>query len=232
MKTTASLALAACVGALVGCDSGNKPTANATPAFQVVADVKGGTVDGTARYNWDTGLKRIIISFSYYDNDNNKLGTTSDIIGSLSPGETWRFKAHTFDRDATRFRFDGIQCSYGGLQSDFTWLQDELQVQMRAKAEAAYADQQKREAMGREWRAREKAKARAAEEDQARKSTRQLAEAKFRGVKLRAESGSGEAMAELSEMYRAGQGTAVDEAAAEMWKLKAEAVKKIEAPTK
>lgn len=56
----------------------------------------------------------------------------------------------------------------------------------------------------------------------AAQDTNALASAKFRGVKMRAEAGSKEAMKELSELYRKGEGVESDEGEARVWELRAE----------
>lgn len=46
-----------------------------------------------------TGM--IVVSFDMYDNAGNKVGTASDMIDSIGPWESWKFKAVYFGNDAT-----------------------------------------------------------------------------------------------------------------------------------
>lgn len=69
------------------------------------------------------------------------------------------------------------------------------------------------------------------EAHEARTDARKSAEARkvetgrFKGVKLRAESGSAEAMLELAELYRKGIGTETNEVEAAKWQAKSESAR-------
>lgn len=51
------------------------------------------TISGKVKNNSDKDYSSVIISFSVYDAENNKIGTCVDSISGLSAGETWAFKA-------------------------------------------------------------------------------------------------------------------------------------------
>jgi hypothetical protein len=53
---------------------------------------------GAVRNESTRPFRFVRVEFSLLDKNKNLVGTASDSIMSLEPGETWRFRAHVFDR--------------------------------------------------------------------------------------------------------------------------------------
>ena len=50
-------------------------------------------IEGKIQNNSDQSAKYIMIEFSIYDSENNKIGTCNDYSSSLEPNGIWKFKA-------------------------------------------------------------------------------------------------------------------------------------------
>jgi len=57
---------------------------------------------GTVRNESSRPFRFVRVEFSLLDRNENLVGTASDSVTSLEPGESWRFKAHVFDRGDVR----------------------------------------------------------------------------------------------------------------------------------
>lgn len=62
---------------------------------------------GRARNTSGRRLKRATVSFDLWNDLNEKVGTATDSIRGLEPGETWRFEIVVFNRSATQYRLAG-----------------------------------------------------------------------------------------------------------------------------
>lgn len=58
------------------------------------------------------------IQFSLYDSTGARVGTASDTISDIAD-ERWKFKAYSFDHDASVYRFDGVSCKWGQVATTY-----------------------------------------------------------------------------------------------------------------
>ncbi len=61
------------------------------------------SISGIVKNNTNNVIKNITITADCYDKDNNKVGTSMDMINELKPGETWKFNMWAYST-ATKYR--------------------------------------------------------------------------------------------------------------------------------
>jgi hypothetical protein len=71
--------------------------------------VMGSSIVGTVTNYGSTPVRIVRVDFDLYDYQGNKVGSAWDIVNRLDAGETWKYKAFIFDRDAQRYRLRGFQ---------------------------------------------------------------------------------------------------------------------------
>ena len=170
--------------------------------------------EGTFRNLTGKKIKNLGVQISFFD-DNSKLQISNDSINELDAGEDWRFKFNFVDKTANAFRIDSFTGSYGGNRySDLNVISEERYLE---KKKYKKPTDEELAAQHKEWErqtALQKNELKLTEnqnhtnkiESQKPSKNQKLLEAKYRGVRLRAESGSVEAMFELSELLRNGIG--------------------------
>ena len=177
--------------------------------------------EGTFRNLTGKKIKNLGVQISFFDG-NSKLQISNDSIDELGAGEDWRFKFNFVDKTANAFRIDSFTGSYGGNRySDLNVISEERYLE---KKNYKKPTDEELAAQHKEWErqtALQKNELKLTENQngtnkiESKKPTKnqKLLEAKYRGVRLRAESGSVEAMFELSELLRNGIGcdTNIDE---------------------
>lgn len=162
-------------------------------------------ITGVIKNNCDLPLRSLTILFSVYDLDDHKVGEASDWIGSLGPGESWKFKADSSVPDGIA-RLDGIGCDNGRLSYNFVdtkeqkrQLQKEVQKQVQREVIEAHnvaVEQQKKK-----------------QELQAIKT--------FQFYRVKAETGDGFSQSRLADLYFNGQGTDTNVDLARYWLYRA-----------
>jgi len=177
--------------------------------------------EGTFRNLTGKKIKNLGVQVSFFD-DNSKLQISNDSIDELDAGEDWRFKFNFVDKTANAFRIDSFTGSYGGKRySDLNVISEERYLE---KKKYKKPTDEELAAQHKEWERQtdlQKNELKLTEntndtnkiESKKPSKNQKLLEAKYRGVRLRAESGSVEAMFELSELLRNGIGcdTNIDE---------------------
>jgi len=177
--------------------------------------------EGTFRNLTGKKIKNLGVQVSFFD-DNSKLQISNDSIDELDAGEDWRFKFNFVDKTANAFRIDSFTRSYGGKRySDLNVISEERYLE---KKKYKKPTDEELAAQHKEWERQtdlQKNELKLTEntndtnkiESKKPSKNQKLLEAKYRGVRLRAESGSVEAMFELSELLRNGIGceTNIDE---------------------
>ena len=66
------------------------------------------TLEGTVKNNTDKTASYVQIQFNVYDADGNQIGTALDNINNLGAGETWKFKALSFEQGAKTYKLAEI----------------------------------------------------------------------------------------------------------------------------
>lgn len=61
------------------------------------------TITGIVKNNTNSIIENIKITADCYDKDNNKVGTTTNYINELRPGETWKFNMWAYST-ATKYK--------------------------------------------------------------------------------------------------------------------------------
>lgn len=177
--------------------------------------------EGTFRNLTGKKIRNLGVQISFFDG-NSKLQISNDSIDELGAGEDWRFKVTFVDKNADAVRIDRFTGSYGGNKySDLNVISEEQFIE---KKNYKKPTDEELAAQHKEWErqtALQKNELKLTEnqndtnkiESKKPSKNQKLLEAKYRGVRLRAESGSVEAMFELSELLRNGIGcdTNVDE---------------------
>ena len=136
-----------------------------------------------------------------------------DTITELDAGEDWRFKFNYVDKNANSFRIDSFTGLYGvNKYSDLNVISEEIFFEKNKNkplSEEELSEQVRQKEQKIQINLIESNKIQSLKQNKINK----LLEAKYRGVRLRAESGGVEAMFELSEMLRNGIGceTNIDE---------------------
>jgi len=64
---------------------------------------------GTIQNNSNRTIGFVSVNFNLLDKDGDKVGTAEDMIETLNPGETWKFKASVFQDAAQRATLDSIK---------------------------------------------------------------------------------------------------------------------------
>jgi len=172
--------------------------------------------EGTFRNLTGKKIKNLGVQVSFFDG-NSKLQISNDSIDELGAGEDWRFKFQYVDATANAFRIDSFTGSYGGkIYSELNFISEEKFIEEKKYKKPT---DEELAAQHKEWErqtALQKQESILTENQnqnepnkiESKKPTKnqKLLEAKYRGVRLRAESGSVEAMFELSELLRNGIG--------------------------
>ena len=168
--------------------------------------------EGTFKNLTGKKIKNLGVQISFFDG-NSKLQTSIDSINELDSGEDWRFKINYVDKKANSFRIDNFTGSYGGNRySELNFISEESYLEKsknKPPSEEELSEQVRQKEQKIQIYLIESNKTQSAKQNKINK----LLEGKYRGVRLRAESGGVEAMFELSEMLRNGIGceTNIDE---------------------
>ena len=150
----------------------------------------------------------LMVYISFYDGD-SKLEIKSDSIALLRSDEEWRFKIDFVDKSADSVRIDGFIESHNSNSEKLNVISEEsyLSLKDNDKPVKKYTEEEIA-AHNKEFERQHASNKLEAEKIASiipNKIKKQL-EAKYRGVRLRAESGGIDAMFELSEMLRNGIG--------------------------
>ncbi len=150
-------------------------------------------------------LSKLGVQVSFFEGK-SKLQILNTSIEELGPNEDWKFVINYVDKNATTVRIDRVNEYISGIgKSDLVVTSEENfleKINYNKPTEEELAAQHK------EWErqtALQKAESNL-KENQSKVKIQKLLESKYRGVRFRAESGSVEAMFELSEMLRNGIG--------------------------
>lgn len=157
-------------------------------------------------------LSKLGVQVSFFEGK-SKLQILNTSIEELGPNEDWKFVINYVDKNATTVRIDKINEYISGIgKSDLVVISEESFIQEKNKIieRENYKKPTEEElaAQHKEWErqtAIQKVES-SLKENQTKIKNQKLLEAKYRGVRLRAESGSVEAMFELSNMLRNGIG--------------------------
>ena len=179
--------------------------------------------EGTFRNLTGKQIRNLKVQVSFFDG-NSKLQISNDSINELGAGEDWRFKINFVDKNADTVRIDGFTGSYGvNRYSDLNVISEKSFLEKKKykkQADEAFAKQNKEIDKQAEIHQSESILDESKNQNEPNKlepkkpnKNQKLLEAKYRGVRLRAESGGVEAMFELSELLRNGIGceTNIDE---------------------
>lgn len=174
------------------------------------------TFEGRFRNLTGKNIYRLVVLISFYD-ENTKLEIKSDSIPELKNGEDWRFKIDFVDKSADKVAIDGFVGSINLTpERKLNVISEENYLEIlnyKKPTEAELAAQHKELNRQIESNRFEKERIDSAITNKFIQQQRKKLEAKYRGVRLRAESGGIDAMFELSEMLRNGLGceTNIDE---------------------
>jgi len=168
--------------------------------------------EGTFRNLTGKRIKNLGVQVSFFDG-NSKLQISNDSIDELGAGEDWRFKFKYVDATANTFRVDSFTGSYGvNRYSELNVISEESYLEKtknKPPTEEELSEQVRQKERKTEFALVESNKTESIKQNKIKKQL----ESKYRGVRLRAESGGVQAMFELSEMLRNGIGceTNIDE---------------------
>ncbi len=102
------LAVFVIVPLIVGIPDDPQPSVTLSDLGYFWRDGGGMDAHGKIRNDAPEQIRSIRIRFSIHDRDGNKIGTASDYITGLAPGETWKFKAQSFEDAAYSATLDGV----------------------------------------------------------------------------------------------------------------------------
>ncbi len=71
-------------------------------------------ITGTALNRTGGNLRDVVITFTLYDRDDSVVGYAIDRLAILEPGQRWRYRAVSFDRDADSYRFRDLSVDLFG----------------------------------------------------------------------------------------------------------------------
>ena len=217
-----SLVFAFCL-LVAGCDvpQARSSSSSSSPSGGDVAEVTDvaateRVISGTLRNVASSYDGSFSIRFSIYDSAGNKLGSASDSINALKPGETWRFKANVFDLDTAKFQYEGVWTKYGQVMASYA-TRRESQVATESQHEKRRTERE-----AEERRANEERMARDAEQsEKLRAAERAKREATLvRVIKFQheqAEKGFGSFQYELARRYLKGDGVETNQPIAIQW---------------
>ena len=208
-------------------ESSKQPTKNYDGVYSDVNYIGDGyrykSCEGTFKNLTGRKINNLGVQISFFDG-NSKLQTSLDSIGELGANENWKFKIDYVDKNAVTVRFDKFteNISFVGV-SELNVISEEKFIE---KKNYKKPTAEELAAQHKEWErqtALQKQEIKIIEnqnqnetnkiESKKINKSQKLLEGKYRGVRLRAESGGVEAMFELSEMLRNGIGceTNIDE---------------------